>query len=133
MSVGLFIWILLNGLLYPVIVNLVIENGFPVFVTHIYFFSLYMLLGAFIGWFGGSKGWLLSFIFGVVISILFIFVSLVGNFLEIELKHFGYFKTSIKLIVTQILFILYLVIGSILGFKLNYLVKKHNKGMGVTH
>jgi len=113
--VGFLFWIFINAFFYPMIVNLVINEGYPVFINHIYFFCIYFLIGLFIGWRGNSKGWLLSLVFGIIITIFFILISIFSNFLEVELSCFGYFGTLVKLLITNLLFIFYLTVGGFLG------------------
>ena len=113
--IGLFVWIVSNTVFYPIIITLIMEKGYPVFINHIYFFCVYTGIGFLIGWLGESRGWLLGLVFGVIITILFISISLAANFLEVELKYFGYLKTIFKLIFIQIQFTIYLVIGGFLS------------------
>ena len=113
--IGLFVWIVSNTVFYPIIITLIMEKGYPVFINHIYFFCVYTGIGFLTGWLGESRGWLLGLVFGVIITILFISISLAAKFLEVELKYFGYLKTIFKFIFIQTQFTIYLVIGGFLS------------------
>lgn len=116
--INLFVWILSNTVFYPIIITLIMEKGYPVFINHIYFFCVYIGIGFLLGWLGESRGWLLGLLFGVIMTILFIGISLTANFLEVELKYFGYTKTIFRLIFIHTQFTIYLVIGGFLCNKL---------------
>lgn len=118
LSICFIIWIAVNSFLYPRLVDLVIGKKYPVYIFHLYYFGIYCLIGLLIGWSSDSKGWVLSLIFGAIISILFVSVSLFANFLEIELRNFGYKETMYRLLLNQAIFIAYLVFGGFIGGRL---------------
>jgi hypothetical protein len=113
--IGFIFWIVINAFLYPIIVNLVINKGYPVFINHIYFFFVYIMIGLFVGWQGSSKGWIWSLSFGIIITVFFVLISIFSNFLEVELNYFGYFGTLTRIFLAQLLFILYLTAGGFFG------------------
>ena len=113
--IGFFVWIFSTAIFYPFIVRLILKEGYPFFINHVYFFCLFIGMGLLIGWAGKSKGWLLGLILGVTITSFFVFVSLIESFFEVEIQKWGYAKTLIKLINSNILFTFYLVLGGFLG------------------
>jgi hypothetical protein len=114
-AIGFFVWVFSTAIFYPFIVRLILKEGYPFFINHVYFFCLFIGMGLLIGWAGKSKGWLLGLILGIAITSFFVFVSLIDSFFEVEIQKWGYAKTLSKLISSHILFTFYLVLGGFLG------------------
>jgi len=114
-AIGFFVWIFSTAIFYPFIVRLILKEGYPFFINHVYFFCLFIGMGLLIGWAGKSKGWLLGLILGITITSFSVSVSLIDSFFEVEIQKWGYAKTLIKLISSNILFTFYLVLGGFLG------------------
>jgi len=123
---GLIFWIAINAFFYPMIVNLIINKGYPIFINHIYFFCVYIMIGFFVGWRGKLKGWLWGLSFGIIVTVFFILISILGNFLEVEIGYFGYFGTLLKMLVVHLLFILYLTVGGFFGGHIKSKFRKYS-------
>jgi hypothetical protein len=113
--IGFFVWIFSTAIFYPFIVRLILKEGHPFLINHVYFFCLFIGMGLLMGWAGKSKGWLLGLILGITITAFSLSVSLIDSFFEVEIQKWGYAKTLIKLINSNILFTFYLVLGGFLG------------------
>lgn len=113
--IGFVFWIVSNAYVYPIINVLVFEKKYPVLLYDIYSLCLYVAIGAFLGWFGETKGWLLGLIWGVVMIVFFLIVSFISDFVEMEITNVGYVKSMSKLVFYHALFVFYLVMGGIIG------------------
>lgn len=123
---GFIIWFISNTFLYPTIIKLIIDKGYPIYIEDIYQFSVFLLIGFSLGWFGKNKGWLLGLTLGILIAIFFISATSVTNLLEEEIQKMGYIKTIIKISFFHAIYTIYLIFGGVIGGKLRKKIQREH-------
>jgi hypothetical protein len=123
---GFIIWFVCNTFLYPTIIKLIIDKGYPIYIEDIYQFIVFLLIGFSLGWFGRDKGWLLGLTLGILIAIFFIFATSVTNLLEEEIQKMGYIKAIIKISFFHAIYSIYLIFSAVIGSKIRKNIQGEN-------
>jgi len=97
-----------------------------IYIEDIYQFSVFLVIGFSLGWFGKNKGWLLGLTLGLLIAIFFISATSVTNLLEEEIQKMGYIKAVIKILFFHAIYTFYLIFGSVIGAKVRKTIQKEH-------
>ena len=115
MSTGLLVWIVSGVVLYPPIVKLIVDEGYPAFLNEIFFFCQYVVIGFGLGFCGKYRGWILGLILGVIIALCFILLSLTSPIQGFGIEKSDKINSFGSIILSHSIFTIYLIIGGYLG------------------
>ena len=114
-SCGVFIWLVLNTLLFANLLNLLLNNEIsPLFFKLLFFLSSF-IVGFFVGFLGKSKGWLLGLSTQIIIALFYILFFYTDSFTLLEIEEIGNFKALTNHLITQIPLICLATIGGYFG------------------
>jgi hypothetical protein len=119
--IAYLLWWVLQTLLSKHIVDLAIINKN---ILYIIFFNIavYLMVGLIIGWFSKEKGWLLGFVFSIIIISTSIVILLNMDFFATDIEKIGKWDAIKRNIFSHLTFIA--ISGSVLGGYLGNLLRK---------
>lgn len=112
---GLLVWGFSSIAIYPFIVKLIVNRGYPVFLNEVFFFCQYLIIGFMLGFWGKSKGWILGCALGGFIAICFVLLEFTNPIHKIGMKSADRISSLGAIILSHSIFTVYLIIGGYIG------------------
>jgi hypothetical protein len=112
---GLIIWLFISIAFYPVVVALIVDHDYPLFLNHLFFAFQSILSGFIVGLYGKSRGWIMGVLLGCFITLSMILIKVSFSFFRVEINNAYSIKDIGLSLMTYSLFTLIIVFGAILG------------------
>ncbi len=109
---GFIAWIVTGFLLYPPIVQLILNQEYPAYLNELFFLLQFIIIGLVIGFFGKMRGWKLGLILGLIIAIVFVLFSLTS---PVDAMVNQKFESISAILFSHSIFTIYLIIGGHFG------------------
>lgn len=116
LGAGLLVWHSISLLFYPIIVALIVEHNYPLYLNNLFYSIQSSLSGIVVGFYGKLNGWILGIILGGLITFSVYLLSISIGYSSGGDSGLAFSTNQIlPLVIAYMIFTMFSILGAIAG------------------